>query len=63
MTPTDKSYKVYLEGTSYGFCKFYFQHLDETQRAAFIAGLNEQRYRINYPGYFYVLPFFVKRGA
>lgn len=60
--PTDKSYKAYVkkaDGVSdYG--KFYYQHLDLKQRYEFCELNNEHKINIGYPGYFYVLPFFVR---
>lgn len=55
--PTDKSYKAYLNDHQ----KFYFQHLNQEQRAEFIRLYNENIMRLGYPGRFYVLPYFVKR--
>jgi len=59
ITPTDKSYKVYLGGSS----KFYFQHLNGPQKIEFVRLLNAHEVKIGYPGYFYVLPFFCRRDA
>lgn len=42
--------------------KFYFQHLSTAQRHRFIELMNEGRLKLAYPGHFYVLPFFAKRG-
>ena len=62
--PTDKNYKVYVEGENApsvrGACKFYFQHLSETEQRKFIAFLNLGKIKIGYPGHFYVKPFFIK---
>jgi hypothetical protein len=41
--------------------KFYFQHLSDEQKNRFIELLNERKFRIGYPGHFYVLPFFIGR--
>lgn len=42
--------------------KFYFQHLSEEQKDRFVQLMNtKSKLRMHYPGYFYVLPFFVKR--
>ena len=54
--PTDKSYKVYVGRGR----KFYFQHFSDENKALFIALFNEGKVKIREPGYFYVLPFFVK---
>lgn len=62
--PTDKNYKVYL--THFGVKrdgKFYFQHFSKEQMLEFIDQMNGlyggPGLRIGYPGYFYVLPFFI----
>lgn len=39
--------------------KFYFEHLSIEQRERFVKLLNEKKLALNYPGYFYALPFFV----
>lgn len=61
--PTDKNYKVYLQGDHVlphrGAAKFYFQHLSVEQRQRFIDLLNEKRVKIGMPGYFYTTPFFL----
>ena len=62
--PTDKSYKAYVEWpNSPSRGKFYYQHLGEEQRREFIGLLNEGEMKVGYPGHFYVLPFFIRRGA
>lgn len=58
LTPTDKSYKVYVEGEGLQHAKFYFQHLSAEQRRRFIELHNEKKMRLGYPGYFYTRPFF-----
>lgn len=92
LTPTDKSYKVYVgndggaplrqtyrpsqpsnpdamgddpskwvwETREMSTGKFYFQHLSPTQRTRFIELLNDKRLKLEYPGYFYRLPFFCR---
>lgn len=42
--------------------KFYFQHLSTAQRHRFVELMNAQRLKLAFPGHFYVLPFFAKRG-
>jgi hypothetical protein len=42
--------------------KFYYQHLTDEQRHEFIRLLNERAVKIGYPGYFYVLPYFIQRA-
>lgn len=58
--PTDKDYKVYVEGAEHR--KFYFQHLDEAGKRHFVELLNAKKLNIGSPGHFYVLPFFMRRG-
>lgn len=40
--------------------KFYFQHLSPDQCKRFIELLNEKKLKIDYPGRFYRLPFFIE---
>ena len=58
---TDKSYKAYLSGEEApgvrGACKFYFQHMDESDMGRFIDLMNAGTIQP------YVLPYFVRRGA
>jgi hypothetical protein len=49
------------EGAHIG--KFYYQHLSEEQRDAFVDLLNAKTVNVGYPGHFYVLPFFITRKA
>ena len=42
-------------------CKFYFQHLSNDQMLRFIELLNDKKLKLNYPGHFYVTPFFISR--
>ena len=66
LTPTDKNYKLYIDGianifyvpNNYG--KFYFQHFTKEQCIKFIELSNESKLNIGYPGYLYVLPFFMQ---
>jgi hypothetical protein len=41
--------------------KFYFQHLTPEQRIRFVELLNANKLSLEYPGHFYVLPFFCSR--
>lgn len=41
--------------------KFYFMHLAEEQKREFIELLNVRRFQIGYPGFFYVMPYFIVR--
>lgn len=43
-----------------GIGKFYFQHLSHAQMTRFIEIYNERRISFGLPGYFYVLPFFMR---
>jgi len=58
VTPTDKSYKVYISnhGDSEPFTgiKFYFQHLTVEQQDRFIELVNAKKIHLKEPGYFYV---------
>jgi len=54
VTPTDKSYKIYL-GDNH---KAYFQHFSQSHADRFIGLYNAKKMRIAEPGYFYVRPFF-----
>jgi hypothetical protein len=56
LSPTDKSYKVYVGSNR----KFYFQHLDQEGRTRFIELYNDGKMKLRFPGYFYVHPFFCK---
>jgi len=61
---TDKDYKVYVTGyrnNGQNGGKFYFQHLSADQRHEFIQLLNDRRVHLGWPGYFTVLPYFIKR--
>ena len=66
ITPTDKSYKIYVRGDSApkvrGACKFYFQHLSDEGRKRFLKLYNDQKIAMGHPGYFYVRPYFVKKS-
>ena len=59
--PTDKNYKVYVDGgpDDWNHGKFYFQHLDEPDKRRFIDLYNEGVMNLGYPGNFYTRPFFV----
>lgn len=59
LTPTDKSYKVYVAVTDVrGAGKFYFQHLSDGGRDRFIELHNAKKMTLGMPGHFYVRPFF-----
>src|ERR1035437_10161277 len=55
ITPTDKSFKIYFDGMR----KFYFQHFSVEEKKRFIALYNDKAILLNYPGHFYVIPFFM----
>ena len=63
LVPTDKNYKVYLQGPEApnvrGAAKFYFQHLDKDEKKAFVDMLNTKYLNIGIPGHFYRPPYFV----
>ena len=40
--------------------KFYFQHLDEDEQLRFVKLSNDKALQIDYPGYFYVHPYFMR---
>lgn len=62
LTPTDKNYKVYVEGSkARSHTKFYFQHLSPEQKMRFVALMNANALRLAEPGHFYVLPFFASK--
>jgi len=42
--------------------KFYFQHLDSTQKDRFLELLNSGVMKVSLPGYFYILPYFLRVG-
>jgi hypothetical protein len=76
--PTDKNYKAHLgrvrsaeERTAEpgealppiaSRAKFYYQHFTEDQQQRFVDLYNSSAMRIGRPGYFYVLPFFMRIG-
>lgn len=62
ITPTDKSYKVYVDAIGRDHAKFYFQHLSEEGKDRFVSLLNAQVLKLATPGYFYVLPYFVRKA-
>lgn len=64
ISPTDKNYKLYIGKEEKSEGKFYFQHFNEEQKDKFIELYNTKprTFTINYPGYFYVMPYFCKRG-
>ena len=59
LVPTDKDYKTYVIHSDIERAKFYFDHLTTAQRIRFVELLNEKRFKIDFPGNFYVLPFFI----
>jgi hypothetical protein len=54
--PTDKNYKVYVSGNR----KFYFQHLSSEGQDRLIQMVNDKAISFDFPGHFYVLPYFAK---
>ncbi|MCB1422788.1 MAG: hypothetical protein KDJ69_10045 [Nitratireductor sp.] len=63
ITPTDKSYKAYIDMPGVGHRKFYFQHLSQEGRARFIDLVNKKKINLAEPGYFYVPPYFAAPSA
>lgn len=62
--PTDKNYKAYIAvigGEDH--IKFYYQHFSEDQKLQFFNMYRDQTVMLGYPGYFYVLPYFIQHGA
>jgi hypothetical protein len=55
ITPTDKSYKAYIDNHQ----KFYFQHLSSDEQQKLIDLINAGKVQFEYPGRFYVLPYFM----
>lgn len=60
VVPTDKSYKAYLRVASGSEAKFYYEHLSDDQKNRFIELCNQKKLIIGYPGYFYVVPYFMQ---
>lgn len=61
ITPTDKTYKIYVRGHNLpSNAKFYFQHFSMEQRQRFVELLNEKKINFAAPGYFYVKPYFIE---
>ena len=56
--PTDKNYKVYVEG-SRPYAKFYFDHLDDVGACKFVGLWRDGALKIGYPGFFYRLPYVI----
>lgn len=59
----DKNYKAYVSGyrnNGDNGGKFYYQHLSPEQRTEFITLLNEKKVKIGFPGFFTVLPYFIR---
>jgi hypothetical protein len=59
VTPTDKEYKCYIEYGPHKMMKFYFPHLTLDQMREFIELYNNKTMKLKYPGYFYIMPYFV----
>lgn len=63
IVPTDKNYKAYVRNRSGAETeegKFYYPHFSGDQMQAFIDLCNSRAMHIGYPGYFYVLPYFMR---
>ena len=61
--PTDKNYKVYVNGAGHSHAKFYFQHLSDAGRDKFIDAVNTKRMKFGYPGFLYVRPYFCEPAS
>ncbi len=56
VTPTDKNYKIYVGN----YDKAYFNEFTPEEQQKFIDLYNTRKVKLDYPYYFYVLPFFMK---
>ena len=61
IVPTDKNYKIYVEGTGRNR-KFYFQHFSDKECQKFVDLLNDGKIQFRGSTGFYVMPFFLKVG-
>lgn len=61
LVPTDKNYKAYVRLPERGETKFYYQHLSAEQQQRLIELANARKIVFDFPGYWYVLPFFARR--
>lgn len=59
VTPTDKAYKGYVRLPDGRDMKYYYQHFTEPDMHRFVDLYNKKQMRLDSPGYFYVLPFFM----
>jgi hypothetical protein len=61
--PTDKNYKAYVDPVGDGLplpsVKFHYYHLSDDQKRRFIELYNEKKLVMDFPGRFYVPPFFM----
>lgn len=57
--PTDKNYKIYVKTAEREY-KAYFYDFTQEQRDKFIELYNSRKMKLEYPGDFYVLPFFAR---
>jgi hypothetical protein len=57
--PTDKDYKVYVVDQGVRV-KFYFEHLTLDQKQRLVTLMRAGELRFSPPGYFYVLPNFIR---
>lgn len=57
LTPTDKTYKVYITLPGQGTKKFYFKHLNVQQKIEFIELYNQRKLVVERN--FYTLPYFM----
>lgn len=61
--PTNMNHKIYLRGPGLqeGQATVYFQHFNDEQQKRLIELLNKKTAKIDSPGYFYTLPYFVEK--
>lgn len=57
--PTDKDYKIYID-TDEGMKKAYFEGWSVLQQQQLIEMINRDEVNFSFPGYFYVLPYFMR---
>lgn len=60
--PADRSHWTW-ETREVKETKFYFEHLSSEQKKRFVELLNGSKLKLDYPGHFYRMPFFIKVEA
>lgn len=61
LIPTDNSYEVSINDGDRR--KFFFEHFSNSDIDRFIELYNNRTIQLTHPGYFYVLPFFMKTSS